>query len=599
VPQVQVIGSGRRTLVVDATVGRVREALAAAGVELAGDPADAEDAPLVVVDPAAWYAARQTPPSPALLARVVGLSLAPYGSPAMQDDAEVGRLLAAIAHPEPRAVDHLRRLGCLATHVPLGAREPDPAGADERPLDLVTFGSVSQRRLRVVAHGAPWFDQLRCAHHFTDDLSPSDEAPFASATVFLDIGDEDEPAPDLALLLEALEAGATVVSERSGDWPEFADAAVVRAPLETVFARASELAGDPARARALARDGQRAAAEAWPLKRMGQALAALLDARPSGAPAGGRVPSLSADAQPPEPRRPIAQIVREESQRPDGAVRHGVQEALHRLRRVERQLEHLRRDGAPDSTEVLREGRPAGSCQVSVLVPCFSARRTVFQTLDSVLAAAAEPDAPLLEVVLVDDASPQDDGAAVVEWAEGRDLALTVVRHAYNRGLPDARNTALEHASGEYVLPLDADDLLRPRGLHKLLTGLQARPDADFAYAVLQEFDTSGPIGLRGLYPWEPKRLRYGNYIPALALIRRAALLRVGGYASEGADQPYQGYEDWDLWCRFIEDGAAGVLVPEIVASYRVAMNSMSANLHLSHVAPLSDMLARHPELLA
>lgn len=259
-------------------------------------------------------------------------------------------------------------------------------------------------------------------------------------------------------------------------------------------------------------------------------------------------------------------------------------------------MERIEHGGATEATDVLLRATVPPAVRVSVMIPAFNARRIVVGALESVYAAAHEDDAPIVEIALVDDASPQDDGAAVVDWAAAHpDLPVTVLRHRCNRGLARARNTALGRATGDVVLPLDADNTLRPRGLRRLLDGLDAEPDATFAYGLLQEFDTGGPVGLRGLYPWDPVRLRRGNYIDALSLIRRDVLRNAGGYAT---DMPEQGYEDWDLWCRFVEGGAAGVWVPEIVAAYRVRADSMSATLHLSHLEPLADMVVRHPNTL-
>ncbi len=588
---------------VAATVRRVRDALAAAGAELAPDAVDpSEPGSTLVVDPAAWYAAQPAPPSAARLARTVALSLAPYGSAVLQDDAEAGRGMAGIAHPDARSAQHLHRLGCRATHVPLGCRAGDVIEPGHRPLELLTFGPSSQRRLRAVASGAEWFDHLRCAHRFDEELPAGDPAdhPLSAAHVLLDIAAGDEPVPDPVLLLEASEAGAAVATERLDEWPggEIAEQ-LVRAPLPALFAQAQALALEPGRAAALAAAARALLAAAFPLEVMGSTLAGLLaDSASPGATFAmpGHRPQLSRHAEPAAPPPTVLQILEQERRRPDAAVRDGVRQLLAGVRQLDRRVERIEQGGAPDGIEVLLAATLPPAVSVSVLIPAFNARRVVAGALDSVHAAAGENDAPMLEIVLVDDASPQDDGAAVVEWAAAHpDLPVTVLRHRCNRGLAQARNTAMEHATGDLFLPLDADNALRPRGLRRLLDGLDAEPDAAFAYGLLQEFDTGGPVGLRGLYPWDPARLRRGNYIDALSLIRSDVLLNAGGYAT---DMPEQGYEDWDLWCRFVEGGATGVWVPEIVASYRIRADSMSAALHLSHLGPLADMVVRHPDTL-
>lgn len=603
--QVQVIGSSRASAGVQNTVSRVRDALLIAGVPLCEDqePGDGGEA-RIVVDPAAWYAAQDPPPSPELLSHFVGYSLAAYGTPAMQDDAAVGRLLAAIAHPDLRAVTHLARLGCRAVHVALGCRPRSENGAGkpvaaERPVAVVTLGPATARRLRVLAHGAPWFDTVTCAHHFDRELEyeplPVSD-PIARARVFLDIAPDDDAPVDPVVLLAAWESGTAIATERLGRLP-CADDLLVRAPLETLFSRALELASDPSGARDQAAAGRRALVDTFSLAAMGDALAALLDeasGRAAGSPATS-VPDLSHHASAPDPPRTIVEQLRVERERPDAAVRDGIQQIVTRMRSVEDRLARIEQGADAEATDLIRRPEAGGAPAVSVIVPAFNARHTLLETLDSIAATAAEPGAPELEVVLVDDASPQRDGELAAAWAADHPLlAVTILRHRRNRGLSSARNTAVEHAAGELILPLDADDLLREHGLARLLAGLDEAPDATFSWGIMQRFDTAGPVGLVGLYPWDVARMRTGNYIPALALIRRAALVKLGGYA---VDMPW-GYEDWDLWCRVAEDGGSGRWVPEIVASYRQRVDSMSVGLHLSHLAPLGDMVARHPELL-
>jgi hypothetical protein len=460
----------------------------------------------------------------------------------------------------------------------------------------MSLGPDTPRRLRLLAGGADDLEDVVCAHLFTDASTSRvfGERPLARATVLVDVGAEDSPAPDLAVLLEATEAGAAIVTERLGLWPM--DALVV-APPRTLFRRARELAADTTRAAALAAAARRALESAATLGDMGQRLVALLDA---ATPVDHRVavrrpaPALSPAASPPAPRS-IATVIRDEARRPDAAMLSGLDQAIRSVKALEARVERLE-TREEDDVRVVHAGPPAdGPVQVSVLVPAHRAARTLTQTLDSVLAAAAEAGAPSLEVIVVDDASPGPDAELAAAWAQAHpELPVTVLRHTRNRGLSAARNTALARAAGACVLPLDADDLLRPHGLPRLLAGLEADPEAVFAYGILERFDATGPTGLVGLYPWAPERLRTGNYIPALALIRREALLALGGYA----DMVW-GYEDWDLWCRVAEAGRHGVWVPQIVARYRTRANSMSANLHLTHVAPLADMLERHPVLLA
>jgi hypothetical protein len=76
--------------------------------------------------------------------------------------------------------------------------------------------------------------------------------------------------------------------------------------------------------------------------------------------------------------------------------------------------------------------------------------------------------------------------------------------------------------------------------------------------------------GLMNTQVWNRDRLARGNYIDAMALIRKQCWRDVGGYSDM-----LHGWEDFEMWCSFAEQGWHGVQVPEILAKYRVHNASM------------------------
>ena len=95
---------------------------------------------------------------------------------------------------------------------------------------------------------------------------------------------------------------------------------------------------------------------------------------------------------------------------------------------------------------------------------------------------------------------------------------------------------------------------------------------------------------------WSRDRFAEGNYIDAMSLLRTKVVCRLGGYAL----MCVPGWEDYDLWCRFIEQGLYGVRVPEILGCYRVHGSSMlNTDTHrIERIKPLiAEMLEKHPWL--
>jgi GT2 family glycosyltransferase len=153
-------------------------------------------------------------------------------------------------------------------------------------------------------------------------------------------------------------------------------------------------------------------------------------------------------------------------------------------------------------------------------------------------------------------------------------LPATLMQHPVNRGLGRTRNDLAAAARGEYVFMLDSDNEMYPTALARLVEALDADEEAFFAYPMLEVHADGRPETLRSFLPWEPELLLRGNYIDAMALLRREILLDLGGYAE---DLRLYGWEDYELWCRAAERGLRGVLVPQILTRYRRAEHSMLA----------------------
>jgi hypothetical protein len=230
---------------------------------------------------------------------------------------------------------------------------------------------------------------------------------------------------------------------------------------------------------------------------------------------------------------------------------------------------------------------------VTVVIPLYNYARTIKDTLDSVRAQTLEA----LDLVIVDDASTDDSLAVALQWARAnatRFNRLLVCRNRANAGLPQTRNAGVSVAETPYVLPLDADNLLRPPCCETLLMAITMQRTA-FAYPVIQEFGER--TELVGTHPYDPARLIGGNYIDAMALVAKSAWSAVGGYRK----MQFGGWEDYDFWCALVERGLVGFGVGgKPLADYRAHATSMLAE--LTDVPDIkrgviAEMQQRHPWL--
>ena len=125
---------------------------------------------------------------------------------------------------------------------------------------------------------------------------------------------------------------------------------------------------------------------------------------------------------------------------------------------------------------------------ISIIVPVYNVEPYLDQCVRSII----EQTYTDLEIILVDDGSPDNCPAMCDAWAE-KDRRIKVV-HKQNGGLSDARNAGMDIASGEYIGFVDSDDWLEPDILESALKQLvQANADI-IAFGAIWEYSEKHEI---------------------------------------------------------------------------------------------------------
>lgn len=234
----------------------------------------------------------------------------------------------------------------------------------------------------------------------------------------------------------------------------------------------------------------------------------------------------------------------------------------------------------------------------AVVISLYNYETQICTALDSV----ANQTIDALELIVVDDAST-DSGAEVarkwmLENAANRFCRAYLLCHVQNAGLATARNTAFGHSQAEWVYVLDADNLLFPDAVRATM---EHTGNDDEKLAVIHNLvekvgkrgGSDDPSVLISRMSWQRTMLARGNYIDAMALIRRKAWQAVGGYTHIEF-----GWEDYDFWCKLINAGFYGVLCPRILSRYTIHEMSMIHNYTTPNARALQRSLKkRHPWL--
>jgi glycosyltransferase involved in cell wall biosynthesis len=271
-----------------------------------------------------------------------------------------------------------------------------------------------------------------------------------------------------------------------------------------------------------------------------------------------------------------------------------------RQRALEKELAQFRYPGLyradlDVTAEIVQQGKmPVGSGDsVSVVITNYNYRQYLPETIDSVFAQTHADS----ELIIVDDAST-DGSPDVLEGLLGRAGALPATRLLlkHNVGLPTARNLGLRLAQGEFVFILDADNrLLKP--CLELHVRTARDTGADAVYSSIQTAGGASHVPrVLSNAPFSADKLSTGNYIDAMALFRRSALLEAGLYSTEPA---LYGFEDYELWLRFAAQGRRVEFIPTVLSEYRVHEQNMITVAKLDMSGVRAHLRAKYPGIVS
>lgn len=222
---------------------------------------------------------------------------------------------------------------------------------------------------------------------------------------------------------------------------------------------------------------------------------------------------------------------------------------------------------------------------VDVLMPAYNAAATLRDAIESLRAQTLAD----IRIIVVNDGSTDATGA-ILDALATVDPRIVAV-HKKNDGIVEARNTALSHASVEFIACLDADDIAFPDRLERTLAYLNAHPECVAVGGAVEHMDEHG-APLSGLQQSGDPGSADAAKAPALEpyivqstlMARRADVVELGGY------RHVPNSEDSDLFWRLAERGAL-VNLPDVLGKYRVHTASISSTLHNGRIMALGSQL--------
>ena len=196
--------------------------------------------------------------------------------------------------------------------------------------------------------------------------------------------------------------------------------------------------------------------------------------------------------------------------------------------------------------------------KVSVIIPCYNQAQYVSSAIESALNQTYQN----IEIVCINDGS-DDNSSEIIKDFSDKYSNILFIDNKTNNGVISARNTAIEASHGEYILPLDADDIIEPTYIEKAVKILNENPKIGIVYCKAKIFGNKEEDW--DLAPFNKSDILYCNCIFCSALFRKSDFIKAGMYKENMSC----GCEDHDLWLSFVELGLDAYRIDEFLFNYR------------------------------
>ena len=222
--------------------------------------------------------------------------------------------------------------------------------------------------------------------------------------------------------------------------------------------------------------------------------------------------------------------------------------------------------------------------KISIITPVYNRLNWLPLTIISILSQTYDN----YEVIFVNDGGDTPEEIINQYYSD----KFMLVHHEVNKGLPEARNTGLKNASGDYFVFLDSDDILLPLSLEFRLS-MMKKYEAEIVYTralqnIYEKKDNSYQMVHRQLYwdsNYDKDLMLIQNIAPCNAVIfSRRAWDDTGNYMLDGK---LNSGEDYDTWCALSrKNDFVELKLVDCECSYRQDMTQMTGTRNFAKDLP-------------
>jgi glycosyltransferase involved in cell wall biosynthesis len=227
---------------------------------------------------------------------------------------------------------------------------------------------------------------------------------------------------------------------------------------------------------------------------------------------------------------------------------------------------------------------------VSIIVPCYNQGHFLSEALNSVLNQTYSN----WECIIVNDGSTDNTDKIADSWVLRDDRFKYIFKE--NGGLSSARNEGIKNAIGEFILPLDSDDIIDKAYLTILVPVLLT----DKSLAIVSCYSKFFNKKISNVtYELKPigstiRDLIFENNLIATSLFRKECWKEVGGYD----ENMKKGFEDWEFWISITKRGWNYKIIKDFLFYYRKAKKSMLVDTLKNHrVTNMEYIYKKHKDI--
>ncbi len=225
---------------------------------------------------------------------------------------------------------------------------------------------------------------------------------------------------------------------------------------------------------------------------------------------------------------------------------------------------------------------------ISVIIPCYNQSHFLPQAVTSAINQTYNN----WEIIIVNDGSLDTTSTVAKNLISANSEYKIRLVEQTNQGLSMARNAGIAVASGEYIMPLDADDILAENALTCLFEICLKSNVPCVAFGSYQMFGTENRI-VPSYELYSPENIKQSNMIHPSSLYHKSILDLVSGYKPEMKE----GYEDWEFWVNCHRYNIPFLGTREVVVNYRRSQGSMLAKAQQYHPKLVAQIVSYNREL--